>query len=92
MPRQHLRAVSRDDPGALIRQRIDDVVAAIRAKDIDGVMAIYARNIVSFDLGPPLSYGGADNKGRAWRAVFAAYTGPIRCTWSSTIVCRSRPA
>jgi ketosteroid isomerase-like protein len=62
---------------ALIRQRIEDAVKAIGAKDIDGVMAFYAPDIVSFDLGPPLRYAGADKKRRAWQDVFAFYTGPI---------------
>jgi len=62
---------------ALIRQRIEDCVKALRARDIDGLMALYAPNIVSFDIGPPLRYAGADNKRRAWQEVFAAFTGPI---------------
>jgi ketosteroid isomerase-like protein len=52
-------------------------VEAVRAKDIDAVMALYASEIVSFDIGPPLRYAGADNKRRAWQEVFAAYAGPI---------------
>jgi ketosteroid isomerase-like protein len=62
---------------ALIRQRVEDAVNAIRARDIDGVMSLYAPNIVSFDLTPPLRYAGADSKRRAWQEAFAAFTGPI---------------
>jgi ketosteroid isomerase-like protein len=62
---------------ALIRQRVEDAVNAIRAKDIDGVMSLYAPDIVSFDLTPPLRYAGADGKRRAWQGAFAAFTGPI---------------
>jgi ketosteroid isomerase-like protein len=47
---------------ATIRQRVADAVEAVRAKDIDAVMALYASKIVSFDIGPPLRYSGADNK------------------------------
>ena len=47
---------------AAIRQRVADGVEAVRAKDIDAVMALYASNIVSFDIGPPLRYSGADHK------------------------------
>ncbi len=61
----------------LIRQRVEDLVKAIHAKDIDGVMSLYAPGIVSFDINPPLRYSGADGKRRAWQEVFAAYTGPI---------------
>lgn len=62
---------------ALIRQRLQDCVKAVRAKDIDGVMSLYAPNVVSFDVEPPLRYAGAENKRRAWQKLFAAYTGPI---------------
>ena len=62
---------------ALIRQRVDDMAKAIRTKDIDRVMSLYAPDIVSFDINPPLQYAGADRKRRAWQEVFAAYSGPI---------------
>src|SRR4051794_38538576 len=61
----------------LIRQRVEDWAKALGARDIDAVMSLYASNIVSFDLDPPLRYAGTDNKRRAWQAFFAAYTGPI---------------
>jgi hypothetical protein len=35
---------------ALIRQRVEDCVKALRAKDIDGVMSLFAPNIVSFSF------------------------------------------
>src|SRR5262249_39087484 len=60
-----------------IRQRVGDFVKAICAKDIDGVMSLYAPNIVSFDIAPPLRYVGADGKRRAWQEAFAALSGPI---------------
>ena len=62
---------------ALIRQRVEDAVKALRAKDIDSVMSLYAPDLVSFDLTPPLRYAGADGKRRAWQGVFAAFTGPF---------------
>ena len=62
---------------AAIRQRVEECVHALRMKDIDGVMSLYAPNIVSFDVDQPLRYAGADNKRRAWQAFFAAHTGPV---------------
>ena len=62
---------------ALIRQRVEDLANSIHARDIDGVMSIYAPNIVSFDIGAPLLYVGAERKRRAWEGAFGAYTGPI---------------
>jgi len=62
---------------ALIRQRVEDLVKAIRAKDIDRITSLYAPELVSFDLTPPLRYVGADGKRRAWQEAFAALSGPI---------------
>jgi ketosteroid isomerase-like protein len=62
----------------LIRQRIDEWANAIRAKDVEGVLSLYAPNNVSFDLDPPLQYAGAGNKRRAWQDFFAARSAPSR--------------
>ena len=64
---------------ALIRERIEDAVKALNSKDIDGVMSLYAPNIVSFDIvpSPGLRYVGAENKRRAWQEAFATFTGPF---------------
>jgi len=62
---------------ALIRQRVEAWAKAIRARDIDGVVSLYASDIVSFDIGPPLRYAGTDSKRRAWQAMFAGYDGAI---------------
>jgi ketosteroid isomerase-like protein len=62
---------------ALIRQRIEELTSALRAKDIERVMTHYASDIVSFDVGPPLRYSGAHNKQRAWREALGAFAGPI---------------
>jgi ketosteroid isomerase-like protein len=62
---------------AFIRRRIQDLVKALNAKDIESVMTLFAPNLVSFDIVPPLQYVGADNKSRAWQEAFAAYAGPF---------------
>jgi ketosteroid isomerase-like protein len=60
-----------------IRQRVEGLAKALRAKDIDAVMSLYAPKIVSFDIDPPLRYAGADNKRRAWGEFLAVHAGPI---------------
>jgi ketosteroid isomerase-like protein len=62
---------------ALLRQRVDEWAEAVGAKDIDAVMSLYAPDIVSFDLEPPLRYDGADDKRRAWQEFFAVHTGRL---------------
>src|SRR5262245_56450145 len=62
---------------AVIRERVQHLVKALRAKDIDGVVSLYAPDLVSFDFTPPLRYVGAERKRRAWQEAFAALSGPI---------------
>ena len=65
---------------AIIRGRIEDLVKALNAKDIDSVISFFAPNLVSFDIVrhfSALRYFGAENKRRAWQEAFALYTGPF---------------
>ena len=59
------------------RDRIEEYAAAIRAKDLDGVMSIFSPDLVSFDLEPPLQHIGAEAKRKNWTSAFAAYEGPL---------------
>jgi uncharacterized protein (TIGR02246 family) len=60
-----------------IRQRINKVVEAIRAMDLEGVKSIYAPDIVSFDIVPPLQHVGAEAKWKNWIDVFTVYQRPL---------------
>jgi uncharacterized protein (TIGR02246 family) len=62
---------------AAIRELIDGFVKAIRAKDIDGVISVFAPEIVSFDLGPPLQHGGGETFMKRWQELFESYQNPI---------------
>jgi len=62
---------------AEIKRVIEGGVEAVRAMDIDGVMSIYAPEVVSFDIVPPLRYLGADAFRKVWEEVFFVYQGPI---------------
>jgi ketosteroid isomerase-like protein len=82
-----LRAIDEAD----IRQRIDKWAEAIRAMDLEGVMSIYAPEIVAFDLDSPLQYVGAEAKRERWLNVFATYQRPLsyefatsRSPWAMT--------
>ncbi|GAB3100063.1 YybH family protein [Isoptericola nanjingensis] len=56
-----------------IRQLLGSLVGALRAKDLDAVREIYARDVVSFDVEPPLQHVGIDAKLRNWVQVFDAF-------------------
>ena len=58
---------------AAIRSLIDSFVAAIRTKDVAGVMSVFAPDVVSFDLGPPLRHGGGEAFVHRWQELFHAY-------------------
>ena len=62
---------------AEIKRVIEGGVEAVRARDIDGVMSIYAPEVVSFDIVPPLRYIGADAFRKVWEEVFSSFQGPI---------------
>jgi ketosteroid isomerase-like protein len=56
-----------------IRQRIDTLVESVRTKDLDGIKTMFAPNLVSFDIEPPLRHLGAEKKWDNWIKVFTFY-------------------
>ena len=80
MPAQH--AADEAD----IRQRFDKLAEAIRAADLDGVMPIYAPDIVTFDVQPPLQRVGAEGKKRNWVDVFTLFQAPLNCEFQDLTI------
>ena len=70
-------AIQRVTDEANIRQRIDKLVEALRAMDLEGVMSLYAPDIVSFDIVPPLRHVGAKAKEKNWADAFSMYQRPL---------------
>jgi ketosteroid isomerase-like protein len=70
-------ATQRATDEADIRRRIDNGVKAIRVMDLEGVMALYAPELVSFDIVPPLQHVGAAAKRKQWVDAFATYQRPL---------------
>jgi ketosteroid isomerase-like protein len=62
---------------AAIKKAIEDGVEAIYHKNIKGVMALYAPEVVSFDIVPPLRYVGAEAFRNVWEEVFSSFQGQI---------------
>lgn len=62
---------------ASIRERMHALVLALRAKDIDALMAHYAPDMVTFDFRPPLQVRGVDAYRKNFEAWFASVQGPI---------------
>jgi ketosteroid isomerase-like protein len=70
-------ATERSDAEADIRRRTDKLAGAIRAADLETVMSIYAPDVVSFDIEPPLQHVRAEAKRRNWERVFTTYEHPL---------------
>ena len=59
-----------DDPEAEIRKLIDDWAKAVRAQDIDSVVARHTDDMVMFDVPPPVVVEGVDAYRATWPAFF----------------------
>jgi ketosteroid isomerase-like protein len=68
---------NKNNDEAEIKRVIEGLVEALRARNIDGVMSIYAPDLVSFDLVPPLQYVGADTYRNHWLEGWSRLLGPM---------------
>jgi ketosteroid isomerase-like protein len=66
-------ATIQSEVGALLEHRS----VAMRMKDIDQLMSLYAPDIVYFDLVPPLQYAGSAALRERFLQWFEAWEGPI---------------
>jgi ketosteroid isomerase-like protein len=58
---------------AIIRQQLGALIGALAAKDLDAVGEIYAADVVSFDVEPPLQHVGLAAKLNNWVTVFTLF-------------------
>jgi ketosteroid isomerase-like protein len=69
------------DQSAQSAQQIQELFGqwskAFEARDVDGVMAMYAPNITAFDIVPPLQFRGSDAYRKDYSEFFGQFSGPI---------------
>lgn len=67
------------DSAKQIHQMFDRWAKAFDAKDVDGVMAMYApgATLTAYDIVPPLQFRGADAYRRDYAGFFSQFDGPI---------------
>ncbi len=58
---------------AKIGQQVDKIVEGIRAKDLEGLKQLYATDVVSFDVEPPLQHVGIEAKLKNWAKAFTFF-------------------
>ena len=75
---QRAQAQAKDEKA--IRALEDRFIAAFSAKDLDGIMKVYAPGdeLFVFDLVPPKQYVGWDAGRKDWQATLAGFPGPIK--------------
>lgn len=56
-----------------ITGQIDEIIEGLRAKDLDVLAGIYAADVVSFDIDPPLQHVGLAAKLKNWERVFTVF-------------------
>ena len=63
----------REEDEVKIRLQVDKIVEGIRAKDLEGLKQLYATDVVSFDVEPPLQHVGIEAKLKNWANAFTFF-------------------
>lgn len=63
-----------------IKAKYADWKRAFEARDLNGVMALYAPDVVAYDVVPPLQFDGANEYRKDYSSVFAQFKGPLKVT------------
>lgn len=58
---------------AKIKQQVEKIVEGIRAKDLECLRRLYATDVVSFDVEPPLQHVGIEAKLANWTKAFTLF-------------------
>ena len=69
-----------------IRELIDALAAAEAAKDVEGSVAPYATDVVSYDLINPLQYNGVDTIRKRLDQWFSSFEGPIEIEFRDPVI------
>lgn len=74
-----LRARGADSDETQIHNLLDRWTKAFEAKDVNGVMAIYApgQELLAYDVVPPLQYAGFDAYKKDYQEFFDGFDGPV---------------
>src|SRR5205807_1138598 len=75
---------SKTDTRAAIQALEERFAAAVRAKDLDAIMKVYApgSDLFVFDVVPPRQYVGADAYRKDWKGFLDTFKGSVKFTVS----------
>ncbi|MFF2551403.1 YybH family protein [Nocardia sp. NPDC058058] len=54
-------------------ETVEQIIEALRAKDLDAVRRLYTPDVISFDVEPPLQHVGVEAKLANWSKVFTFF-------------------
>jgi ketosteroid isomerase-like protein len=63
----------REEDEARIRSQIGKIAEGLQAKDLEALKQLYATDVVSFDVEPPLQHVGVAAKMHNWASVFTFF-------------------
>ncbi|GII52006.1 hypothetical protein Pth03_03950 [Planotetraspora thailandica] len=66
-------STQREADEAEIRQHVSKIIEGLRAKDLECLKQLYATDVVSFDVEPPLQHVGIEAKLKNWEKVFTFF-------------------
>jgi ketosteroid isomerase-like protein len=72
-----LRENSHNTDEAAVRAVLGAISNAVRARDVEAMLAHCAPDIATFDMVPPLKHVGADAVRRVWAAALATFDSPV---------------
>src|SRR6478752_768741 len=58
---------------AAISRQVKKIAEGIRTRDLEGLKQLYAANVVSFDVEPPLQHVGIEAKLKNWAKAFTFF-------------------
>jgi uncharacterized protein (TIGR02246 family) len=67
----------RNTDEAAIRQLVENWARAVRARDLDGILAHHSPDMLMFDVPPPLASRGIDAYRKTWDLFFAWSDDPV---------------
>jgi ketosteroid isomerase-like protein len=63
---------------AAVRRVLEDITQAVRERDVDGLLAHCAGDIVNFDMVPPLEHNGVRAMRRLWAMTLGGFQVPLQ--------------
>ena len=65
-----MASINTSAPEPQVRKLLDDWTAAVRARDIDKVLAHHSADVVMFDVPPPVEWRGIQKYRESWEYFF----------------------